>query len=270
MNADHVCIYLLLNSQLLTAFVQFSFLEGIDLDFTKGETDLKTQSDLRGKPTLYTTLLEEFAALPTDPKKMDYAEYAVVNTAPPVVPNPYLPSFRVFAYNVTGAESKVKTSKDRSHGHRRGDRHDKDVYCRPKKNQETWKCFLNETWYSDPESPSRSNKLWTPLGYAQVGRETEANMQQKPKFELEYLTFAPKNLHPAGNLTDKKFQYPIPLEHLPKSLRDTGVTESKYAPYSMEDLTIPGWVELAQRLGDRREKKLRGRFRKYMYMGGEE
>ncbi|KAG6919426.1 hypothetical protein DXG01_006309 [Tephrocybe rancida] len=259
MNADH-----------------FSFLEAIDLEFTKDEAELRAQSDLRGSTTLYTTLLQEFAALPTDPKKMDYAEYAVVNTAPPIVPNPYLPSFRIFSYNVTGAESRPKASKDRKHGHRRGDRGDKAVYCKVKKNRETWKCFLNETWYSDPESPSRTNKLWTPLGYAQyyLPDLEGANSKRKPKFKLEYLTFAPTQLHPADNGTENgngsKFQYPIPLEQLPKSLQISGVTESKFAPYSMTDLTIPAWVDLARRLGDKREAKLRARFRKYMYMGGKE
>ncbi|KAG6817416.1 hypothetical protein H0H87_009061 [Tephrocybe sp. NHM501043] len=251
--------------------MQFSFLEAIDLDFTKDKSDMEGRSNFRDKTLLYNILLQEFAALPTDPNKLDYADYAVVNTAPPVVPNPYMPSFRIFAYNVTGMESKPKVNKDRQHGHWRGDRHDKDAYCRSKKNQETWKCFLNETWNSDPESPSRSNKLWSPLGYAQyyLPDLEAANAKHKPKFKLEYLTFAPEQLHPPENSTGRKFHYPIPLVQLPKSLQDSGVTESKFAPYMMADLTIGSWVELAQRLGDRQEKKLRGRFRKYMYMGSE-
>lgn len=97
----------------------------------------------------------------------------------------------------------------------------------------------------------------------------QANGTKEPEFKLEYLTFAPRQLHPAG--TDgSTFHYPIPLKQLPKSLRNSSVTESKYAPYSMTDLTIPSWVELAQRLGDESEEDLRGQFRKYMYMGGEE
>ncbi|KAG6900961.1 hypothetical protein C0993_004398 [Termitomyces sp. T159_Od127] len=181
--------------------------------------------------------MQDFAAL-FKSGNVDYGDFAVVNTASSVVPNPYLPSFRIFAYNVTGGESRYKASKRRSHGHKHGNRADKIAQCRLSKNQDTWKCFLNETWHSDPESPSRSNKQWTPLG----------------------------QLHPA----DGTFRYPIPLERLPKSLRNSSVTESKYAPYSMADLTIPSWVELAQRLGDETEGALRERFRENMYMGGEE
>jgi len=254
MNADH-----------------FSFLEAIDLEFTSDESATKG-----GLSSLYDTLLHEFSALPTKPKDLDYGDYHVVNTAPPVVPNPYLPSFRVFSYNVSGAADGVarpKTTGKRRHGHRRGDHEDKVAHCSLKENKDTWKCFLNETWHSDPESPSRSNKQWTPLGYAQyyIPHLEDANKTHRPRFTLEYLTFAPKLLHPPPTFgKGQKFQYPIPLQRLPKSLRDSGVTESKYAPYEMADLTIPSWMELAQKLGDRQQKKLRKRFRKYMYMGGEE
>lgn len=97
----------------------------------------------------------------------------------------------------------------------------------------------------------------------------DANKTHGPRFKLEYLTYAPKLLHPppdAGN----DWRYPVPLKLLPRSLRERNVTSSKYAPYEMEDLTIPSWVEIAQKLGDAEQKKLRKRFRKYMYMGGEE
>ena len=121
---------------------------------------------------LYSALVDEFSALPTEAKGLDLANYAVINVGPSVVPNPYLPSFRVFSYNVSGnadVDMKKKRSK-RRHGHRHGDHGDKASYCRREMYQDSWKCHLNETWHSDPESPSRSNKQWTPLGYAQVGR----------------------------------------------------------------------------------------------------
>jgi endopolyphosphatase len=109
---------------------------------------------------------------PTKPKDLDFADYAIVNVAPPVVPNPYLPAFRVFAYNISAGDDteimKTIMGKKRRHGHRRGDHDDKASYCRKEIYRETWKCYLNESWHSDPESPSRNNKQWTPLGYAQV------------------------------------------------------------------------------------------------------
>lgn len=100
----------------------------------------------------------------------------------------------------------------------------------------------------------------------------EANRTHQPHFELEYLTFPPTQLHPDEGLADSghEFRYPIPLQHLPRSLRNSSVTESKYAPYGLPDLTISSWVTLAQQLGDERYTKLRKRFREYMYMGGEE
>ncbi|KAG5343116.1 hypothetical protein C0989_000106 [Termitomyces sp. Mn162] len=248
--------------------MQFSFLESIDLEFVDNQDDGPEQ---QRKTPLYDTLMEEFAALPKKSEEIDYSDYAVVNTAPPVVPNPYLPSFRIFVYNVTGRLG-YKANK-RKHGHKRGGLADKTARCRLKENRDTWKCFLNGTWNSDPGSPSRSNKQWTPLGYAQyyLPDLEKADKKREPEYKLEYVTFAPSQLHPAG--TDDEgsaFRYPIPLKRLPKSLQNSSVTESKFAPYSMADLTIPSWVELAQRLGNEKQEALRAEFRKYMYMGGEE
>lgn len=68
-----------------------------------------------------------------------------------------------------------------------------------------------------------------------------------------------------------KIWYPFPLRNLPGSLRNATVSESKYAPYGMKDLTIGSWMELARRLGDGKHgKKLRKRFKRYMYFGGDE
>jgi endopolyphosphatase len=91
----------------------------------------------------------------------------------------------------------------------------------------------------------------------------EATKKHKPKFELEYVTFAPNQLH-SGE------QEPIPLRHLPKSLREPGVVQSKFAPYEMEDLTIPSWIKLAKAIGTGKSKRLRKKFFSYMYMGGPE
>ncbi|KAF8218705.1 endopolyphosphatase [Tricholoma matsutake] len=253
MNADH-----------------FSFLEAIDLQFVP--EDDKKPVEMRKE--LYETLLQEYSALPTKLKDLDFADYAVVNVAPSVVPNPYLPGFRVFAYNISaGANGEMKTKK-RKHGHRRGDHGDKESYCRREIYRDTWKCHLNESWHSDAESPSRSNKQWSPLGYAQyyIPELLKANQTHKPKFKLEYLTLPALRLHPPPSAGDKseEFIYPIPLGHLPRSLRNRGVSGSKYTPYEMEDLTIGSWIVLGQQLGNSERKKVRKRYKKYMYMGGEE
>lgn len=92
-----------------------------------------------------------------------------------------------------------------------------------------------------------------------------ANKTHTPKFRLEYVTFKADMLHPAANQTD--FNYPIPLKRLPHGLRNISSASNSYMPYEMEDLTIPSWLQLAKRLGDTGNKKLRRRFKKYMFMG---
>jgi endopolyphosphatase len=86
-----------------------------------------------------------------------------------------------------------------------------------------------------------------------------------PKWELEYMTY---DLSIFGKRSEEAPEV-IPRQNIPKSVRH-GRGE-KYAPYSMDDLTIPSWIELARRLGDGDNRKLRRSFRKYMFMGhGEE
>ena len=51
---------------------------------------------------LYTLLLRDFNQI-SKAEKRHYDSLAVVNVSPSVVPNPYLPSFRIFVYNATGA-----------------------------------------------------------------------------------------------------------------------------------------------------------------------
>jgi endopolyphosphatase len=91
-----------------------------------------------------------------------------------------------------------------------------------------------------------------------------ANKTHEPRFKLEYLTFVPTSLHPQNNETD--FRYPVPLGNLPRSLRKSNVTKSKYAPYEMNDLTIGSWMKLARKLGEPKQNKLRKLFKEYMYM----
>lgn len=246
---------------------------------------------------LYSTLLKSFDHLSDAEKKLDYDSLAVANVGPSVVPNPYLPSFRIFSYNITGsryspgAVGETNGSGDGQLNHQRhlGDYMDRASLCHDSGAlNESWRCKLNDRWHSSPNSPSRTNRLYTPLGFAQVrlfhslhGPQPPSDAlsyslalpsylpavhlqyympnltgteKHPPKWKLEYLTFAPQALHPPtaqGNETEAqtaKFVYPIPLKHLPRKLRAANVTRSKYAPYGMADLTIPSWAELARRL----------------------
>jgi endopolyphosphatase len=218
---------------------------------------------------LFDTLLTDFAAIPKA-KDINLDNYAVINVSPSVVPNPYLPSFRVFSYNVTGAPT---SSLGRKHGHHRGDRKDKEKQCKLDAYRETWRCQLNDSWHSDPDAPSRSNQLWTPLGYAQVynlgpwdviarcsskhwqyyiPHLEEGNKSHAPGFKLEYVTFG------LDALGGSQGVYPVPLKNLP------GKMKKKHTPYALGDLTVGAWIQLARRMGS--SKKLSTFFKTYMYM----
>ena len=121
---------------------------------------------LRRLGGLFENLIQDFSTLPKSAKDTKYEDYAVVNVGPSVVPNPYIPTFRIFTYNIT--EANVKSDKKRKHGHHRGGHGNKTTQCESEEYRDTWRCHLDNPWYSDPGAPSRSNGRLTPLGYAQV------------------------------------------------------------------------------------------------------
>ena len=123
--------------------------------------------DIRKKGDLFKTLIQEFSTLPKSTKDTKYEDYAVVNIGPSVVPNPYVPTFRIFSYNITEVNVGSWNMK-RKHGHRRGHQGNKTTQCKSEKYRDTWRCHLDKPWYSDPAAPCRSNERLTPLGYAQV------------------------------------------------------------------------------------------------------
>jgi len=250
MNADH-----------------FFLLEAVDLQIVPKDGEMDIIPIKEGG--LFETLIQDFSALPKSAKDIKYEDYAVVNVGPSVVPNPYVPTFRIFSYNITAAD--VKSAKKRKHGHHRGDQGNKTTQCESEEYKDTWWCHLDNPWFSDPTAPSRSNGRLTPLGYAQYyipGLE-EANKTNPPQFELEYLTYRLDALHPDPESdSGEEFTYPVPPKLLPKSLRKPGVTKSKYTGYKMKDLTIASWIRFGRRLID--EPKLQRRFRKYMFAGGKE
>ncbi|CDO75616.1 hypothetical protein BN946_scf184858.g56 [Trametes cinnabarina] len=247
------------------------------------------------KKQLYKLLLQEFSDLPRA-QNLNHDNYAVVNVAPSVIPT-YLPSFRIFAYNATGEAYRPglfgggdgRRGTSSSLKALSGGLCDEDEYAN------SWRCHLGQPWHSSPEAPSRTNRLWTPLGYAQstLRKMNRADESRPPKFKLEYLTFPVHALHPPAPETDeaeveagtgyatnstgstsidaakpRKFWYPIPKRHLPRTLRNSTIVKSrKFAPYGLEDLTIPSWTGLAQRLGRSKSKRLRQKFREFMYMG---
>jgi endopolyphosphatase len=252
----------------------FSFLDADDID-------MSMKTSLKG--TLFKTLIADFSEIPEPLEDTHYDNYAVVNVNAAIVPNPYIPSFRIFTYNTTGLSGFVEdigsdpylqttkaTQRRRALNHEQV-RAFKKPKCERKKSRNTWRCQFNKPWHTDSESPSRRNSLWSPLGFAQfyMPRLAEFDQTHDPEFELEYTTFPLSSLHPdeeAQNITNH--QYVIPLRLLPEELRQPGAVESEYTPYELNDLTIPSWLDLATRLT--KDKELRSRFKEFMYMGGAE
>lgn len=122
-----------------------------------------------GHDNLYPQLIEEFSTIPRM-KNADLDEWGVVNAAPAVVPNPYTPSFRIFSYNITAVGDSYQ--QDVSEDLPRSSSSERRAWARQENCQgqkaETWKCKLDKDWHSDAKSPSRKNRMYTPIGFAQV------------------------------------------------------------------------------------------------------
>ncbi|EKM80275.1 hypothetical protein AGABI1DRAFT_120307 [Agaricus bisporus var. burnettii JB137-S8] len=238
----------------------FSFMEEIDLEIIPGEEEEGPRAK-GGRNGLYETLLREFEQLPEESEEERLDGLAVINVAPSVVPNPFVPAFRIFSYNVSG-DGLMGARKQREHGHRRGRKGNKDDVCKDKRYDKSWKCHLQKSWHTDRDAPSRRNQALTPLGYAQYYMPdiATANKTQAPRYELEYVTY------PVSALGSGDWE-PVPVRHLPRALRE-GRKGKRYAPYGLRDLTVGSWVGLGRRLGQGAEKRVRRRFREYMGVSG--
>ncbi|KAI9512181.1 Metallo-dependent phosphatase-like protein [Russula earlei] len=180
----------------------FFLLEAGDLEFPSEADLIPDDAREEAKDSLYDSLINDFGKLPKK-GKTDYDNYGVVNISPSAVPNPYLPSFRIYTYNITNAGDFTK-KKRRKHGHRRG-KGNKAELCKEKEYKDSWRCKLDEPWHSDPDAPSRVNTLWSPLGYAQYYLPGDRlwNRTREPKFKLEYLTYRLEALHPSDVLYER-------------------------------------------------------------------
>ncbi|KAG2145766.1 Metallo-dependent phosphatase-like protein [Suillus clintonianus] len=248
-----------------------------------GADDIDMSTETSSSSTLFETLIAGFSEIPEPLVDTHYDNYAVVNVNGAIVPNPYIPSFRIFTYNTTGLSSFTSdvgsdpylqtikaTQRQRTLNHEQV-RTFKKPKCERKECRSTWRCQFDKPRHSDSQSPSRRNSLWSPLGFAQyyMPRLAEFDQTHDPEFELEYMTFPLSRLHPdeeAQDVTDH--QYVIPLRLLPEELRQPGVVESEYTPYELDDLTIPSWLDFATRLT--KDEGLRLRFKEFMYIGGVE
>ncbi|QRW01817.1 PPN1-vacuolar endopolyphosphatase-like protein [Ceratobasidium sp. AG-Ba] len=194
-------------------------------------------------------------------KKLDYDDYFVVNIGPSVIPE-YTPSVRIFTYNVTdGGSSSINGNEDDSLDLR--EMNAPKIDCSKKKNKNKKQCVFKKPRHASKHSPSRTNKLWSPTGYSQFfispGNWAKANASHAPEYELEYVTYSLETLRSNSSL--------VPEHLLPPELRVGSIestSNSWYAPFALDDLTIPSWIKFARRMG--RKKKLWRRFEEAMFL----
>ena len=172
MNMDHVSARAICSrrTSILTP-TKFFLLDAEQLAHPRNMTSASNHeaATLKGKKKeLYKTLMQEFSDLPKY-ENLDHDNYGVVNVAPPVVPT-YLPSFRIFTYNTTGElyEAGHLGEDEQPERPPRSMKDLVDALCADEAYENTLRCKLSKPWHSNPRSPSRTNRLWTPLGYAQV------------------------------------------------------------------------------------------------------
>lgn len=203
-------------------------------------------------------LRTEFKAL-SRKKKLDYDDYFVVNIGPSVIPE-YTPSVRIFTYNVTEAEANQQ-SEIENDGLDFDALNGSKIDCSKKENKNKKQCVFKKPRHASKHSPSRTNKLWSPTGYSQffISPSSWANKTHGPQFELEYVTYSLDTLRANGSL--------VPNHLLPPELRMGSVetaNDSHYAPFGLDDLTIPTWIKFARRMANK--KKLWDRFKEAMFL----
>lgn len=247
---------------------------------------------------LQKDLLASFQAL-ADPEKFKHKDYSIITVGPSVIPT-YLPSVRVYSYNISGVKLddvlEIDTSQfanvtledtfdeaeeeDDLKGGKKKD-------CKRPENEDKPRCsFKRKPRYSSPDAPSRSNQPLTPLGYTQFYLPDLARQKKKPEWQIEYTTFKPKHLVPSDLLSGSQ-PPPLPYHLLPawdpavvdkltpEDLENLDNAETidepkatflrelkRITPYHLKDLTINSYVKFARRL--LKDKKLWNQFVEYM------
>ncbi|KAG8747546.1 Endopolyphosphatase [Ceratobasidium sp. 414] len=201
--------------------------------------------------------------------KLDHDDYFVVNIGPSVIPE-YTPSVRVFTYNTTNAES--SDPDDNEHAILGSNELNiAKVDCSKKENKDKKQCVFKKPRHANKHSPSRTNALWSPTGFQFNGDSNwneffippsnwaKSNESYAPSYELEYVTYSLDALRSNVSI--------VPEHLLPPELQEGTIestTESRYAPFGLDDLTIPSWIEFARKMG--RKKKLWQRFEEAMFL----
>ncbi|WVW86650.1 hypothetical protein I302_108704 [Kwoniella bestiolae CBS 10118] len=255
--------------------------------------------------TLKEELKKDFQDMP-GAKDLKLKDYVAINVAASVIPT-YLPGLRIFTYNVSGLGDEkneeaiykpyqVSSQEDedeeeeeeedldmdddvditKKKGRRPGHRHGKQPKgdCKKKENEDKPHCvFRRLPRYYSKDSPSRTNRALSPLGYTQFYLPKVNKQKERPEWEIEYTTYIKEVLAP--NVTGGGWGQdpPIPFRLLPE-WDDAFLTAhegeggggeveiekkskfekalKKITPWRMADLTIPNYVRLSRKLvGDK-------------------
>ncbi|GJJ07459.1 hypothetical protein Clacol_001661 [Clathrus columnatus] len=230
----------------------FFFLDAEHLKEEPEEEELFSKKD-----QIHKSLKKHLKKISKKKEKKD--EIVVVNVAPAGVGNPYQPGLRVFAYNHTG-ETGIGSGVGRSDTNGseediKGDENpwEKPKKCKKRKNLDKWECRGPEKeWYSGKQGPARKNTLWTPLGYSQfwVPDLGSRNEREPPTWELEYVTYGREG-----------FEERLPAKLAEKILANL---TDEHIPYEMVDLTLDSWLDLVEKI--RNKKKQWKKFKERMYL----
>lgn len=178
----------------------------------------------------------------------------------------------------------METQKRRTgHRHNKHKKKKKKDDCSKPEHEDQPHCkFRRKERHFSPESPSRSNTLFTPLGYAQFYLpDIDEQTKSAPEWFIEYTTYTQDGLLRGGqNGTDGNVQgrQPVPWHLLPgyrefmeHKAVSTEASENlivsqggqkggddpytkfkaglkKITPYHLEDLTIPSYAYFAKKL----------------------
>lgn len=252
----------------------FSYLDYKSLS-KKGQAKTAGKPDYSIAKFTHDNLYSIFESLPSD-KKMKLQDYAIAHTGPSVIPT-YLPSLRIWHYNVTDDSDvylpgphavsvadptsiwersrtalmalwqEIEFSQvfgldiDTLRRRRKGRKH------RRKKK----KPIPRLPRYFSPDSPSRTNRYLSPLGYTQYYLPIDRH--GSPNWTLEYITYP-----------EKRMQHFLP-KHMQLNTTEVAID----APYNMVDLTIPSWLHLAKSLTKSKKKWKQYVRRMYVDSGAE-
>jgi len=246
-----------------------------------GTKDLQKPPEEEGfkskKKELYSMLMKSFSKL-DDTAKLNMDTYSIIHTSPSIVPNPYLPSMRVWGYNVSGLDLNSETVREADGGAHPSEAEDGTnkkkkkkkkpkepdtarpgkKRCKKLEDKYKWWCQLPEReWFTDEDAPSRKNGPLSPLGYTQFW--VPKLDDERPTWEFEYATYDPSRFVFPDD-TSPSIWLPIP----PKLIPNTTVLEERL-PYRLPDGTVESWMDLARRIGDSEE--MQEMFYWYMYFG---